>query len=154
MTSVSLGQPNSAHSDANLKILNAPWKLKNTYCSKLLFLQKKTIVKNWWTTMTCSSVPSLSFDILMSLGGLTFHTVKGLFKSEVWTFHWFCSWFLLDLEWFCLFPFCDKMKVVEFIQISFCIHPLVVNIPTSVEGKFLQSSLWVFTVLVLYTRVF
>lgn len=28
--------------------------------------------------------------------------------------------------------------------------PLAVNIPTSVKGEFLQGSLWVFTVLVLY----
>lgn len=69
--------------------------------------------------------------------------------------------FLLgNLQGFCLFPFCDKMNLVEFTQLSFFMSPLVVNsssiivvnIPTSVKGEFLRGSLWVSTVLGLYTR--
>lgn len=83
--------------------------------------------------------------------GLAFHIVKDLFKRKFWTLYWFCSCFLLrGLEGFCLFPFCDKMNLVELIQLSFFMSPLVVNIPTSVKGEFLQGFLWVFTVLVLY----
>lgn len=42
------------------------------------------------------------------------------------------------------FLFCDMMNLVEFIQLSFFISPLVGNIPTSVKKEFLYGSLWLF----------
>lgn len=97
----------------------------------------------------CSSVPSLSFGEARSS---TSHSERPLQKESLNILLILLMFLLGGLEGFCLFPFCDKMNLVEFIQLSLFMSPLVVNIPTSVKGKFLQGVLWVFTLLVLYIR--